>query len=290
MIETGQFGLKWMVLQKRLRKKLSRHFGNDLDGAHDMPDAVSIPKTIWMYWHQGWNDAPALAHLCAESWERNNPGWTVRRLDLATAQELCDVEFPYRDRGIAHYADILRVDLLRTKGGVWADATCLCAAPLDSWLPKTAYTGFFAFAKPFPDRPISNWFLAGAPGNPVLDAWSEAMHAYWSKNGKAMIYLIHHALFERLMTSHPDAKKGWAMTPQLPAQPCHAAQFFLKGFIPRDALDRIVQSGGAPVHKLSRKLNVSDEELFGLLREIAPETASYSSMPASIAGPATAAE
>ena len=45
--------------------------------------AATQQKVIWLFWAQGWNNAPTIALVCADSWERHNPSWVVRRLSLA---------------------------------------------------------------------------------------------------------------------------------------------------------------------------------------------------------------
>lgn len=39
-------------------------------------------RSIWIYWHSGLADAPPWARICVESWQRQNPGWTVHVLAL----------------------------------------------------------------------------------------------------------------------------------------------------------------------------------------------------------------
>ena len=57
------------------------------------------------------------------------------------------------------FADQIRIEILHLHGGVWADATTICAKPLDEWLPERMGTGFFAFERPAQDRMIASWFL-----------------------------------------------------------------------------------------------------------------------------------
>ena len=140
-----------------------------------------IPKTVWLYWEQGWDAAPELVRQCRRSWELNNPDWTVRCLDGTTVGEHFDLEewmpgptgrpLPWRRFAAWSYnawqrsrskrlqlrmigrkrihvqgrSDILRLNLLARYGGVWADATLWCHRPLDDWLGALVDSGFFAF-------------------------------------------------------------------------------------------------------------------------------------------------
>ncbi len=148
--------------------------------------ADHIPRVIWALWLQGRSEAPGVVEACLASWEKMNPGWEVVVLDEKTAGDYVDADAivrsntPYIERQAV--SDILRINLLAERGGVWADATCLCMRPLDEWLGEYASSGFFAFERPGADRLISSWFLASASGCALTAAYREAVNAYWSKN------------------------------------------------------------------------------------------------------------
>lgn len=77
-------------------------------------------------------------------------------------------------------SNLIRLELLCRHGGAWADATTVCARPLDEWLPQHSQSGFFAFAAPGGGRPLSTWFLAATqPQDPVIAFWRAASRAYW---------------------------------------------------------------------------------------------------------------
>lgn len=42
--------------------------------------ALPPSKQLWLFWAQGWENAPAIAQACAASWERLNPTWKAHRL------------------------------------------------------------------------------------------------------------------------------------------------------------------------------------------------------------------
>ena len=49
-----------------------KHSG--LDGPAKEPDGDAasvrgVPKTVWLYWEQGWDAAPELVRQCRRSWE-----------------------------------------------------------------------------------------------------------------------------------------------------------------------------------------------------------------------------
>ena len=137
----------------------------------------SCARTVWIFWAQGWAGASPIARLCAASWERFNPDWHVRRIDLAALSapatpsnpSWATVGLPAADANAArvgtacrlpanltgwlaatyatlphthspHYADLVRVELLLALGGLWVDATVLCVAPIRSWLAASVWS------------------------------------------------------------------------------------------------------------------------------------------------------
>ncbi len=92
----------------------------------------------------------------------------------------------------AAQSDVVRVHLLAAHGGVWADATLLCAAPLDAWLYSAlaparslwAYRTHTAVGGDGPGadlphgRPCS-WFLVATRQSAVMRAWRDAVDDYW---------------------------------------------------------------------------------------------------------------
>lgn len=180
--------------------------------------AEDLPKIIWFLWFQGLGNAPYVVRKCYESWTILNPGWKVVYLDEESVRQFTAVD--YASGNLArlmpqHRSGLLRFDLLAHYGGVWVDATTLCTRPLDDWLPSNLQSGFFAFHKPGPDRIISTWFLAAAPGNTLVSRLFERMIEYWTSHP---IRHIHERTFplerfflkalNRLLAGSPR-RRGW---------------------------------------------------------------------------------
>src|ERR1700736_2319609 len=129
-------------------------------------------KTIWTCWFQGREAAPPLVEKCLGSWEEANPDWQFRCLDAGSIGKfipICDYINPRRQTlTAASLSDLVRLLLLREFGGVWVDATLLCNRPLDEWLPGLMSEGFFAFASPAADRPLSSNFLSAGWDNDLV--------------------------------------------------------------------------------------------------------------------------
>jgi hypothetical protein len=143
-------------------------------------------RTIWTFWHQGFDQAPPLVQVAHPSWRRLNPGWRVVALDRHSISDWIDLpsvtDLRRRDLTLQTLSNIARLCLLRRYGGVWVDATVYCCGPLDPWLPKACDTGFFAYRNPGPDRLISSWMIAAEPANPILVAFYDRFLRLWQAN------------------------------------------------------------------------------------------------------------
>ena len=217
---------------------------------------------VWMLWLQGWDDAPPVSRASRTSWQIRNPDLAVRALDGTTWQD----HVPHEDAArIARAPDpvvlseLLRLELLFRHGGVWADATTLCALPLADWLPARMAEGFLAFARPGPDRPLSTWFLAARPGDPTIAAWRARAIAYWSDRDVPERYFWMHDRFAELLDEDPGVAERWARTPVSSSAPSDHRFHFAPGdprlaAPPREEHLAALGSGDhPPVFKLTHK-------------------------------------
>ena len=152
-------------------------------------------------------------------------------------------------------SDQIRLELLNHHGGVWADATAMCATPLDDWLEDRMTNGFFAFSRPGQDRMISTWFLASHTGGYIVKRWRDAACAYWLGRNARDNYFWVHKLFEQVYEHDPKFRIIWEKTPQISA--AHRFHFGpdspeLCGPAPDD-LDDHLRAPPAPVFKLTHK-------------------------------------
>jgi hypothetical protein len=228
---------------------------NRMPTSSQVSQASVINRIIWIFWFQGWDDAPWLVRKCLASWQVHNPDWDIRILDSVTVQQY--IELPDLDgKEITHasMSDIIRSLLLHEYGGVWVDATLLCNAPLDSWLPAAAVDGFFAFDRPGPDRLLSSWFIAACEGHPLIAYWHAAVLKYWAARDKADAYFWFHYLFGELYTLVPEFCDLWNKVKKISADGPHKVQRI--GFF--DENEEIVAQAKAtlsPVTKLTYRFN-----------------------------------
>lgn len=263
--------------------------------ADEQPSAARIPKHVWLYWHQGFEGAPWIVQRCAESWRQQNPGWQVHQLDAISIREVLgeDQHVESWQLGLAHQSDLIRLRLLQRYGGVWTDATTLCRTPLDSWLPQSSGSGFFAFERPGRDRLIANWFLACSPNNPIAARLHDRLCRYWSETSlrsndvqaqrlqrllSALLnrsswtariwlspamqrglnitpYFVFHYLFADLISNDAGCRAIWKATARRSARPPLLIDRI--GLITRltPELEQTIEQCAAPVFKLTWKVD-----------------------------------
>lgn len=140
----------------------------------DMPNGV--PNLIWLYWNTPLEQAPDVVKLSVKTWRQKNPDYDVVLINDDNIKDVLGFDFhavfniATVNLGFAMKADILRLYLLSTHGGVWADTTTFCVRPLSEWLPQaTEKTSFFTFRhKTNKTRPIEAWFIATDKGNVIV--------------------------------------------------------------------------------------------------------------------------
>lgn len=234
---------------------------------------VSVPKVIWLLWLQGWEHTPEIVQASKTSWLNRNPGWKVWLLDRTSLDMFIPPDRLYRilstNASHAALSDLIRLELLHRYGGVWADATTICAKPLDGWLNQCARQGFFAFDRPGPNRMISTWFLAAHRGSYIVELWREAAARYWHERIVCDDYLWIHNLFGQIYETDVHFQSIWNSVPKISA--VHSFHFSPNAQAlyesPTSAHKEGLLSPPVPVFKLTHKLSrpIGDHSLIAAI-------------------------
>jgi hypothetical protein len=200
------------------------------------------------------------------SWRKHNPDYEVCLIDRDNIKEFPNLGWALRlleegGMSIQAFSDILRINLLSSLGGVWADATCLCTRPLSSWLTSVMDDGcdFFAYRNSGRGREIASWFLASRKDSYIARKYSDLVVKYWAapdcsvplKKASAPInklcsysryiggifssttffrltriypYFWFHFIFYKLINIDVKARKCWKATACLYSEDAHLAQ------------------------------------------------------------------
>ena len=236
-----------------------------------------LPKKIHLLWLQGLAAAPDLIRICHGKWVRLNPDYEVVVLDGDDVARLLEgTSIPFRSMPVQALSDIVRARLLLDQGGVWADSSVMPIAPLEGWLPEAVgASGFFAFERPGPDRPISSWFLASAPGNRLLALLWREIERFWSRPrrivhypkeiapdpiaevapeaggaGDTYPYYWFHYLFRYVIETDPEGAALWRRCAHRSALPALRLLLMFESKPDPSLFEIMDAASGAPVHKL----------------------------------------
>jgi len=117
----------------------------------------------WMYWEQGFENAPRLVKLCRDSWAACSDNLiTIDKSSLGSYLPESDIAPLFQDHiQFQIRSDLIRLKLLMKYGGIWADATVLCTSDYHHWL--TEGMAPFPVLYPNTDRLISSWLVYSKP-------------------------------------------------------------------------------------------------------------------------------
>lgn len=190
----------------------------------------SQPKTIWLCWLQGKEQAPDIVKKCIVSIEHYAPDYTIH---LLTAETLFNyVSLPdhiirrYREGTIpfAHFSDVLRTALIVQHGGIWLDATVLLTGKLPEYISQSSLFMYQVSVLQHLPHATSNWLIAGQKGHPLLQRQLELLYAYWGKERGLRDYFIFHILFYLLVTHNAEAQALFAQMPYVANADVHLMQ------------------------------------------------------------------
>jgi len=251
-------------------------------------------KTIWMYWAQGWDNAPELVQQCRRSWKELNADYEVIALDACSLANYIDLPFSkHFDLSMAIQSDVIRLELLLKYGGIWADATLMCSKPLYQWLPEYYTKDFFAFRNPGKDRLLSSWFLVAEPNNILLITLHKELTSFlklnsfsnqnnslgrvyrtlgkmiWSNTVKGTLcwhsefvrkklrvypYYIFHYMFNKIISENKACRDVWEQSIPYNADLPHTLQKIPPELKNITRAKEFIQSKLSPVHKLNWRI------------------------------------
>lgn len=167
---------------------------------------------IWFCWLQGEDAMPSLARLCLDSIRKNSQGHPVVIITEDNHHEYVSLDQIVYDRyhkgrlKKAHFADILRINLLAQHGGLWLDATIYLADQLPAYVfempffsVKTVPTGFFVSQCRW-----AVFCLASHKGNQLFLYLAELFNEYLRQYNDFIDYFLFDQFLDMLSKRIPD--------------------------------------------------------------------------------------
>ncbi|WP_340300717.1 capsular polysaccharide synthesis protein [Roseobacter sp. HKCCD5988] len=228
--------------------------------SHCLPSS-EVPKIIWFYWSDGYDNAPKIVQYCFDTLKSNNKNFVINFVDDKNINRF--VKFPpkifnVKNDHIAHFSDILRVELLRLYGGYWVDATVLATSPIDTLAPNSK-ENFFVFSRS-DNHIVSSWFIKSPVGSYEAEMLSKVLSFWWQNNSELPSYYWFHHIYEALVIVDPKFKDLYRNMPKLSALPCLQAARYLSYNYRSTAQTLFISC--FPLHKLTHKSDLSTSYIF----------------------------
>lgn len=220
-------------------------------------------KTIWMYWKQGEENAPALVKKCINS-VRTVAGYervvVLNEYTINDYIEMPDFIEEKHKKGIiqeALYSDLLRISLLIHYGGIWCDATCFMTDKIPLYVKNAS---FFFFQQTLlegwlsPSK-CSNWFIKADKDCDLLILLRNVLFNYYYRNSVVPHYYIFHITLSLLVDNNDHLRQQWLSMPYVCNMNPHVFQnSFVKSYNP-DVFEHVINS--CFIHKLTYKYDVN---------------------------------
>ena len=196
--------------------------------------------TIWQFWTPPHDMAtPEIVNACIRSVERHKGN---RKHIVVTNETLNDyVKLPdyimekRRSENIdnAHFADLVRLELLHTYGGYWMDATVFMTGEIpkiiddqDFFVYLTGTINTHSF--------MQNCFIRGNQGAYLLEAWRMLAHEYWRREYRNIDYFWIQMMFAALVKGNKTAAEYFEKMPHITQEPTHRLTPEWKQLLPFD--------------------------------------------------------
>ena len=184
-------------------------------------------EKIFTMWQQGEENAPDLVRACYRSIRKNCKQELVVLDDnnfenyVNLPREIVE---KYRAGKIrrAHFADIVRVELLYEHGGIWLDSTAFVTSPIPDWIIKLDFFVYMVGNVGQKYSYMQNCFIRARKGAFLLAAWRAMIIDYWMHENHCFDYFMHQLLFKTLVENDERAKKYFAEMPHVDQDPTHA--------------------------------------------------------------------
>lgn len=250
------------VMQLKLYQRILRKMQPDLPELREQVEReyaespVKHNDTVWTLWLQGEEVAPEVVRACIASMREHLPNKRVVVLDEVTM--LGGVELPehvmrkYQDGTITrtHLSDLVRLQLLTTVGGTWADATVWLSGTPESFVTDSDLF-MYQNMKPGLDGKsicMSSWLITAQAPSRILLLARDLLYRYWQCYEYMDDYFLVHYMLQIAIGQYPEE---WARVVPAPSSTPHVLLLRLG-----EAFDRGVYDGvraQTAVHKLTYK-------------------------------------
>lgn len=211
---------------------------------------------IWWCWLQGYEKAPDIVKICLRSLEKLD-----REIVILDEHNFSDyVSFPdyiieAYEKGTldrTHFSDLIRLELLNERGGLWIDSTVYCSAP-DTIRDITSTADLFAYRAVRADNiskyaTYDNWLIYASKPSGILKDLRQMLYTYWKNENKLIHYFLFHIFMNIACEGNRDEE---SRIPVYSTEPCHILQFEMNRPYDSHRFEQILKM--SDIHKLTYK-------------------------------------
>jgi hypothetical protein len=180
-------------------------------------ERFSQKEKIFVFWNQGWKDAPYICKMCLNSWRKyNGDAYEIVAIDNETISHYINdpvIVKTINDIGTfkswTQASDLLRINLLAMHGGFWVDSTMLCTKPINEYkhLIRTKYN----FWCPFDiDSKLHSYnYFYSTQNNTIIKKVAHALNRHFYTKPVDSYNMIDHLYIGRYMYDRMDELIDW---------------------------------------------------------------------------------
>lgn len=189
-------------------------------------ECIAEDAPIWIYWKQGFSNAPELVKHCLNSVKKHCGNHPVIELSDDNLHEYVTIPDYIMEKAggvvtFAQLSDIIRLTLLSSYGGIWMDATIFMSREFDAEMYRyRLYSNKLAYreedSKYVSKNRWSAFFLACGRNNKTIKLCKEVFYLYHRNYGKKEIldYFLIDYVICYLYENRPDTKSAIDQLPE----------------------------------------------------------------------------
>ncbi|MCI1998803.1 MAG: capsular polysaccharide synthesis protein [Olsenella sp.] len=219
-VGTSRKGLEIVrnVMQLKLCQRIRSKMAGDLPELKEQVEreytasTVRHNDTVWTLWLQGEDAAPEIVRACIASMREHLPNKRVAVLDEGTMLE--GVTLPehvmrkYEAGTITrtHLSDLLRLELLTTVGGTWADATVWLSGTPEAFVTDSDLFMYQSMKPGLDGKSIcmSSWLMTAQAPSRILLLARDLLYRYWERSDRMDDYFLVHYMLQMAIDEYPD--------------------------------------------------------------------------------------
>ena len=186
--------------------------------SRESKETIGASSNIWLFWWQGYENAPDIVKACVASVRKNAGAHPVVLLDQYNYKEYVTLpddivhKFEKGNMMIAHFSDIIRTALIYQYGGIWIDATIYMRHPLDEVIENSSFYSLHHWEeKAEPSKLVfglwTTFFLGCGKGNYIAGLLNKLLLEYWKQEETVIHYFLMDYFITMIYWNVEDAKR-----------------------------------------------------------------------------------